>query len=74
MHQDVRFHAAEGSQEALAAALAAGAWCGWLSGSGPSIAGLCDPADVDAVTAALPGDGQVSALRIDADGAVFIAG
>ena len=36
---------------ALAAALDAGAWCGWLSGSGPSIAALCDPSLADAVAA-----------------------
>ena len=43
LHQDVRFEAAPASRAALAAALDAGAWCGWLSGSGPSIAALCEP-------------------------------
>ena len=33
------------SHVALADGLAAGAWCGWLSGSGPTVALLCDPAD-----------------------------
>ena len=40
LHQDVRFEASEGSRLALQYALDAGAWCGWLSGSGPSIAAL----------------------------------
>src|SRR5262245_22480138 len=40
LHQDQRFALAPGSRRALEAALAAGAWCGWLSGSGPTIAAL----------------------------------
>ena len=47
LHQDVRFARSLPSHEALEAALAAGAWCGWLSGSGPSVAALCDPADAE---------------------------
>ena len=45
LHQTVRLAAAEPSRAALDAALAAGAWCAWLSGSGPTIAALCAPAD-----------------------------
>ena len=35
LHQDARFAAFPPSHAALADGLAAGAWCGWLSGSGP---------------------------------------
>ena len=44
LHQDQRFAAFPPSHVALADGLAAGAWCGWLSGSGPSVALMCDPA------------------------------
>lgn len=74
LHQDVRFGASEGSRQALRDALDAGAWCGWLSGSGPSIATLCRPGQAEAVAAALPTDGRASTLRIDFDGAVVVTG
>ena len=38
LHQDERFLAAAASRVALTAGLDAGAWCGWLSGSGPTVA------------------------------------
>ena len=41
LHQERRFADAPMSQRALAAGLEHGAWCGWLSGSGPTIAMLC---------------------------------
>jgi homoserine kinase len=72
LHQDVRFGIAEGSRQALDRALEAGAWCGWLSGSGPSIAALCGPGHAEAVAAALAQDGSVSTLRVDFDGAVIL--
>jgi homoserine kinase len=71
LHQDVRFHAVDGSREALDAAFAAGAWCGWLSGSGPSVASLCDPAVAEAVASALPSGGDARVLQIDVEGAVL---
>ncbi len=74
LHQDVRFEASEGSRLALLHALDAGAWCGWLSGSGPSIAALCGHGQAEAVAAALPADGRASTLRIDFDGAVVLTG
>jgi homoserine kinase len=73
LHQDLRFARADGSQHALAAALAAGAWCGWLSGSGPAVAMLCHPDDVGTVAAALPPGASIKELMIDHDGAVVIA-
>lgn len=64
LHQDVRLAAVAPSRQALAAGLDAGAWCGWLSGSGPTIAFLTAPEEVDAVAAALPGDGQVKVVAV----------
>jgi homoserine kinase len=72
LHQDVRFSVAERSRDALAAGLAAGAWCGWLSGSGPTVALLGDAKDADAICGALPADGSAKQLRIDHDGARII--
>jgi homoserine kinase len=69
MHQDVRFSVATRSKEALEAGLSAGAWCGWLSGSGPTIALLSDEAHADVICAALPDDGVAKQLRIDTEGA-----
>jgi homoserine kinase len=73
LHQDVRFATVPQSRAALAAGLEAGAWCGWLSGSGPSIALLSADADADAVAGALPADGVAKRLAIDLDGATVIA-
>ena len=69
LHQDKRFAAFPPSHVALADGLTAGAWCGWLSGSGPSIALMCDPADAAAIAAALPPDGHTKRLRIAREGA-----
>jgi homoserine kinase len=69
LHQDSRFEQAPPSRAALAAGLAAGAWCGWLSGSGPTIALFCAPGDAHALAAALPADGHTKVLEIDHAGA-----
>jgi homoserine kinase len=65
LHQERRFAMAVTSRQALVAALDAGAWCGWLSGSGPSVACLCDPADAQRIATALPGGASVKRLHID---------
>ena len=70
IHQTVRFAAAEPSRQALQDALDAGAWCGWLSGSGPTVAALCASDQAEKIAAALPSDGVVKVLRIDHDGAL----
>jgi homoserine kinase len=70
LHQRARFELAPTSGVALEAGLSAGAWSGWLSGSGPTVAFLCAPPDADAVAAALPADGQARVLGIDRLGAV----
>jgi homoserine kinase len=65
LHQPIRLAAAPASAAALAAGRAAGAWCGWLSGSGPTVAFLCDPVAADAVVAGLPADGHARVLAVD---------
>jgi homoserine kinase len=76
LHQDVRFAASPASKRALDAALDAGAWCGWLSGSGPTVAALCAADRAEALAAALPleQDASVKVLRIDHAGAVVEVG
>jgi homoserine kinase len=71
LHQDQRFERAPVSRLALEVALDSGAWCGWLSGSGPTIAALCPPDRCEALAAALPAEGRAATLRIDHGGAVI---
>src|SRR3954463_13014094 len=71
LHQDVRLAGAEPSRVALATALDAGAWCSWLSGSGPTVAAMCPYDDADDLAARMPGDGHTKVLRIDHGGAVI---
>lgn len=72
LHQPIRLSAQPRSAAALEAALGAGAWAAWLSGSGPTVAVMCEPDRVDAVAAALPDDGHTKSLRIDHHGAVVL--
>lgn len=72
IHQEIRFAMAEPSRVALHAALEAGAWCGWLSGSGPTVMSLCAPADAARIAAALPSDGHAKVLSLDTAGAVVL--
>lgn len=71
VHQDVRLAAAAPSRAALDAALAAGAWASWLSGSGPTVAAMCAVDEAEELAAALPDDGHTKVLRIDHAGAVI---
>jgi homoserine kinase len=71
LHQDHRLVAVPESRAALRAALDAGAWCAWLSGSGPSIAAFADPARARRVASALPAGGRSFVLEIDGEGAVL---
>lgn len=73
LHQPVRLAAAEPSRAAMAAAVDAGAWCSWLSGSGPTVAAMCAMADAERIAAALPPDGRARVLRIDHGGATVEA-
>jgi homoserine kinase len=74
LHQDIRFERAPESRAALDAGLAVGAWCGWLSGSGPTVAMLCAHHLSAAIVAALPDGGSAKVLRIDHAGASVEAG
>lgn len=70
LHQDVRLESLPDTATAIEAAREAGAWCSWLSGSGPTAAALCEPSQAEAVAAALPDGGEVSISHIDMRGAV----
>ena len=72
LHQAVRLELVPESAAALDAALEAGAWAAWLSGSGPTIAALCDPGRAEQIAAALPSSGHVKQLRIDHEGVVAL--
>jgi homoserine kinase len=69
IHQDVRFGLEPRCREALDAGLAAGAVCGWLSGSGPTVAFACTPGTSAAVGAGLPAGASVKIVDIDRVGA-----
>ncbi|MFV0309636.1 MAG: homoserine kinase [Desertimonas sp.] len=73
LHQDRRLAAVAPARAALVSGLEAGAWCGWLSGSGPTIALFCAADDVDRVTAALPPDGDVKRLGVADHGVRLVA-
>jgi homoserine kinase len=69
MHQAGRLAVTDGAADALAAGTAAGAWCGWLSGSGPTVAFLAAVEFVDAIVSALPDGGRARVVDIDTAGA-----
>ncbi|MCU1392975.1 MAG: thrB [Ilumatobacteraceae bacterium] len=73
IHQPSRFAASPASAAAHEAALGAGAWCSWLSGSGPTVAAMCAVDAAAAVAAAMAGVadrvGHTKVLRIDHEGA-----
>ena len=71
LHQDVRLAISAPSRTALQMALDQGAWCGWLSGSGPTIAVLCALEAAPRLAAVLPAEGRSKVLRIDREGAVI---
>ncbi len=64
LHQGRRLARAHDTRVAIDAALAAGAFAAWLSGSGPSAAALADPACAEEIAAAMPGDGRTRVLAI----------
>ena len=73
LHQPSRLARAAPSAAAIDAATAGGAWCAWLSGSGPTVAALCHRADAEALATRLPADGHVKVLRVDHGGATIEA-
>lgn len=72
IHQDIRLAASPACREALDAGLQAGAWCGWLSGSGPTVALMCDPARAEAIAEQLPSGGHSKILSLDTAGATVL--
>ncbi|CAB4615521.1 unannotated protein [freshwater metagenome] len=70
IHQDIRLAASPPCKAALDAGLAAGAWCGWLSGSGPTVAIMCEVAEASRIADAMPTDGRTMILRLDRAGVV----
>ena len=70
LHQDVRLAVVPETKRAIHMALDAGAWAAWLSGSGPTMACIVDPARAAHVAASLPAGGTVHRLRIDESGPV----
>ncbi|MDQ1466055.1 MAG: homoserine kinase [Actinomycetota bacterium] len=70
LHQNMRLARVPDSHHALRTAVEAGAWCAYLSGSGPSIAALAAPGrHAEAVAAALAPTGRTMILGIDHEGA-----
>lgn len=68
LHQDGRLAKSPLSRVALDTGLAQGAWCGWLSGSGPTVAFMCEPGEADALARSLPGEGHTKVLSLDVTG------
>jgi homoserine kinase len=73
LHQPTRLAAVPETARALDAALTAGAWAAWLSGSGPTMAAMCERSRAEAVAAALPDTGHAKLLHIDHEGASVVA-
>jgi homoserine kinase len=71
LHQDRRLTAQPDSRAAISAAVDAGAWCAWLSGSGPTVVALADPGDAVRISDALPPTGRARVLAVDHEGAVI---
>lgn len=65
LHQPARLASVPGSAAALASGRSLGAWCGWLSGSGPTVALMCAPSDADRIARGLPDGGHTKVLAID---------
>jgi homoserine kinase len=74
LHQDRRFDLAPASRRAFDVMLEHGAWCAWLSGSGPAVAAMCAVPKAEVLAATLPTDGHTKVLRIDHAGVVVEAG
>lgn len=71
LHQDRRLARAPDSRGAIDAALRAGAWAAWLSGSGPSVAAFADAGAANRIAAALPANGRAFVVELDAEGAAI---
>ncbi|MFW2332862.1 homoserine kinase [Ilumatobacter sp.] len=72
LHQAIRLAEVPDTAAAMQAGLDAGVWGAWLSGSGPTVAMMCESSRSDEVAAALPRNGHTKQLRIDHEGATVI--
>lgn len=72
LHQDARLATAPVSRAALDAAMAHGALGAWLSGSGPTVAALCEPGTADRIATVLPPDGRARVVALDQAGATIV--
>ena len=72
LHQDRRFERVPDSRAARDAFLQHGAWCSWLSGSGPAVAALCDPAMAPNFAQHLPKTGRTVVCAIDTEGTRYL--
>lgn len=72
LHQVSRLPGVPGAIDAMETATDAGAWCAWLSGSGPTVAMLVPGELADDVVSVLPAGGHAKILAIDPLGARLI--
>lgn len=71
LHQEVRLAMVPDTKRAMRAAVDAGAYASWLSGSGPTMACIVDPLRAREVMSALPSGGVIHRLHIDMNGPVM---
>ncbi len=68
LHQEARLPMVPDAAAAIESAESAGAWCAWLSGSGPTVAMLVPGDRTEAVVGSLPASGHVKVHHIDRRG------
>jgi len=71
VHEPYRLPSVPGGAEAIAAGVAAGAWTGWLSGSGSSVLCVCEKAVSEPVFRAMTG--AFSQARMQSEGRILSA-
>ncbi len=71
LHQEIRLESLPETAAAIEAMRSNGAWCAWLSGSGPTAAALCEPSHAQRLAESLPDSGEVMVGHIDMRGAVY---
>lgn len=72
LHQDRRFERVPASRAAYEEMLRLGAYCSWLSGSGPAVAALCDSSVATSLSTALPSNGRTVLCDIDTEGTRYL--
>jgi homoserine kinase len=71
MHEPYRLPKIVGGKEAIAAGLSAGAFTGWLSGSGSSVLCVCEKTEADEVLAAMKQ--AFAAVKVASEGRILAA-